>query len=122
MSTHRFIPAKCRGRRLPLLFMLGGLLLLCSLLLPATALAAPRSAQSSTAAPPLSKAQQIVDLAGVSVVRLSLSYIPANAKGNTSVFCTALGTIVASWPAQSLTEQNNWVLTDGALLNTSKKN
>ena len=117
MSTHRFIPAKCKGKRLPFLFMLGGLLLLFPLLLPATALAAPRNA---TAAPPLTKPQQIVDLAGVSVVRLALSYVPANGKGST--FCTALGTIIASWSPLIATEQNSWVLTDGSLLNTSKKN
>lgn len=117
MSTHRFIPAKCKGRRLPFLFMLGGLLLLFPLLLPAPALAAPRNA---TATPPLTKPQQIVDLAGVSVVRLALSYLPAKGKGTT--FCTSLGTIVASWPSQNAAEQNNWVLTDGSLLNTSKNN
>lgn len=117
MSTHRFIPAKCKGKRLPFLFMLGGLLLLFPLLLPATALAAPRS---TTAAPPLTKPQQIVDLAGVSVVRLSMGYFPANAKG--TIFCTSLGTIIASWPAQNATEQNTWVLTDGSLLNMSKNN
>ena len=117
MSTHRFLPAKCKGRRLPFLFMLGGLLLLFPLLLPATALAAPRNA---TATPPLTKSQQIVDLAGVSVVRLALSYLPA--KGNGSIVCTSLGTIVASWPTQNGAEQNNWVLTDGSLLNTSKNN
>ena len=119
MSTHRFLPAKCKGRSLPFLFMLGGLLLLIPLLLPATALAAPRAA---AATPPLTRPGQIVDLAGVSVVRLSLSYVPANAKGNTPVVCTALGTIIASWPTTSPTEKNTWVLTDGSLLNTSKKN
>jgi serine/threonine protein phosphatase PrpC len=117
MSTHRFLPAKCKGKRLPFLFMLGGLLLLIPLLLPATALAAPRSA---SATPPLTKPQQIVNLAGVSVVRLSLSYLPA--KGTTSTICTELGTIIASWPASSTTEKNTWVLTDGSLLTTSTKN
>ncbi len=117
MSTHRFIPEKRKGKRLPFLFMLGGLLLMFPLLLPATALAAPRNA---AAASPLTKPQQIVDLAGVSVVRLSLEYLPA--KGTTSLFCTALGTIVASWPAQSANDKNNWVLTDGSLLLASKKN
>ena len=115
MSTHRFIPAKRKGKHLPFLFMLGGLLLLFPLLLPATALAASRSA----AAPPLTKPQQIVDLAGVSVVRLSLEYLPA--KGP-ATFCTTLGTIIASWPAQNPGDKNNWVLTDGSLLNQTTKN
>src|SRR5579859_5596819 len=117
MSTHRFLPAKCKGKRLPFLFMPGGLLLLFSLLLPATALAAPRSA---TVTPPLTKPQQIVDLAGVSVVPLALGYVPANGKGTT--FCTTLGTIIASWSPLTASEQNSWVLTDGSLLSTSKKN
>src|SRR5690349_9149861 len=100
MSTHRFLPAKCKGRRLPFLFMLGGLLLLFPLLLPATALAAPRSAAAS---PPLTKPQQIVDFAGVSVVRLAMDYLSPK---KTTVVCTALGTIVASWSPTSATEQN----------------
>ncbi len=118
MSTHRFILAKRKGRSLPFLFMLGALLLMFPLLLPATAQAASRS-RSITAPPPFTQ-PQIVDLAGVSVVRLSLTYIPA--KGTPAVFCTALGTIIASWPAQDTTEKNNWVLTDGSLLNASPKN
>ncbi len=101
---------------MPFLFMLGGLLLLFPLLLPATALAAPRSA---AATPPLTRPQQIVDLAGVSVVRLSLEYLPVR---GSSVFCTALGSIIASWPSQSASDTNNWVLTDGSLLNPSTKN
>src|SRR5579859_1576830 len=117
MSTHRFLPAKCKGKHLPFLFIPGGLLLLFSLLLPATALAAPRSA---TVTPPLTQPQQIVDLAGVSVVRLALGYVPANGKGTT--FCTTLGTIIASWSPLTAAEQNSWVLTDGSLLSTSKKN
>ncbi len=117
MSTHRFIPAKRKGKYMPFLFMLGGLLLMFPLLFPATALAAPRN---TAAPPPLTQPQQIVDLAGVSVVRLSLEY--HSAKGTTSIFCTALGTIIASWPAQSASDKNNWVLTDGSLLLASKKN
>ncbi|HKV59417.1 MAG TPA: protein phosphatase 2C domain-containing protein, partial [Ktedonobacteraceae bacterium] len=116
MSTHRFILAKRKGRSLPFLFMLGALLLMVPLLLPGTALAASRSV---TATPPFTQ-PQIVDLAGVSVVRLSLTYIPA--KGTPAVFCTTLGTIIASWPTQDANEKNNWVLTDGSLLNPSPKN
>ena len=115
-STQSCTPAKCKGKRARLLAMLGGLLLMFSLLLPATALAAPRNA----AALPLTQPQQIVDLAGVSVVRLSLEYLPA--KGTPSIFCTTLGTIIASWPAQNANDKNNWVLTDGSLLLASKKN
>ncbi len=56
------------------------------------------------------------------MVRLSLAYLPANTKGNASLFCTDLGTIIASWPAQNASDENTWVLTDGSLLQASKKN
>jgi len=52
--------------------------------------------------------------AGVSVVRLLVSYDTKNAG---TVYCTGLGVIVASWPTQHATDQNNWVLTDSSLVN-----
>src|SRR5260370_14362497 len=113
-STHRFILAKRKGKSLPLLSMLGGLLITFPLLFAPPALAASRSAPATL------NQQGIVDLAGVSVVRLSVEYLPA--KGTPSVFCTLLGTIIASWPAQNASEKNTWVLTDGSLLFASPKN
>src|SRR5712691_8096125 len=114
-STHRFILAKRKGKRLPFLSMLGGLLITFPLLFAPPALAASRGAPATL------NQQGIVDLAGVSVVRLSVEYLPAKA-GAPSVFCTLLGTIIASWPAQNASDQNTWVLTDGSLLFASTKN
>ena len=118
MNTYRFIPAKRKGRKKSLLWlsMLGGLLITFPLLFAPPALAA----SSSRSAPAPLNQQGIVDLAGVSVVRLSVEYLPA--RGTTSVFCTLLGTIIASWPAQSASDKNTWVLTDGSLLFASPKN
>ena len=121
-STHRFISAKRKGRSAPLLAVLGGLLMLFQLLLPAMALAASRSA----AATALLNQQGIVDMAGVSVVRLDITYadttIPATPTTTQLTSCTTLGTIIASWPAQNATDKNTWVLTDGSLLLASPKN
>src|SRR5713226_4033052 len=116
MSTYRFIPAKRKGRRRIslLLSMLGGLLITFPLLFAPPALAASRGAPATL------NQQGIGDLAGVSVVRLSVEYLPS--KGTPSVFCTLLGTIIASWPAQSPSDKNTWVLTDGSLLFASPKN
>src|SRR5712692_3587208 len=116
MNTYRFIPAKRKGRKRSLLWlsMLGGLLMTFPLLFAPPALAASRGA------PAILNQQGIVDLAGVSVVRLSVEYLPA--KGTPSVFCTLLGTIIASWPAQNANDKNTWVLTDRSLLFPSTKN
>jgi serine/threonine protein phosphatase PrpC len=116
MSTYRFIPAKRKGRKRSslLLSMLGGLLITFPLLFAPPALAASRGAPATL------NQQGIVDLAGVSVVRLSVEYLPS--KGTPSVFCTLLGTIIASWPAQNASDKNTWVLTDGSLLFASPKN
>ncbi|HLX57186.1 MAG TPA: hypothetical protein VKR83_09200, partial [Ktedonobacteraceae bacterium] len=113
MSTHRFIPAKRKGRGLSFLSMLGGLLITLQLLLTPTAFAASGRVNAAMSLSP----QGIVDLAGVSVVRLVISYTVA--KPPSTVTCTALGTIIASWPATSASERNTWVLTDGSILNFS---
>ena len=115
MSTHRFIAARRGGRGLPLLSMLGGLLILLQLLLAPTAFAA---AGSAAVTQPTTQ-QMVLDLSGVSIVRLSLTYSAPKAKPTT---CTTLGTIIASWPATTSIDKNNWVLTDGSLLATGKKN
>ncbi len=88
------------------------LLLLLPWLVPPVAFASSNNPTKSLAG---LSSQGVLDLAGVSVVRLEVSYrLPQPA---TTVFkCTALGTLIASWPATSPTEQNNWVLTDGSVL------
>src|SRR6059058_1427149 len=111
MRMHTFIAAMCRRRGLSLLSVLGGLLLLLPLLVPPVALASSTNPTKSLAG--LSP-QGVLDLAGVSVVRLEVSY--SLTRPATVVQCTALGTLIASWPATNATEQNNWVLTDGSVL------
>src|SRR6266566_3638056 len=112
MRMHTFIAAMCKRRGLSLLSVLGGLLLLLPLLVPPVAFASSTNPTKSLAG--LSP-QGVLDLAGVSVVRLEVSYRLAK-PATTVVKCTALGTLIASWPATSVTEQNNWVLTDGSVL------
>jgi len=73
------------------------------------------SATAAQASSPLSGAPLGLLRAGVSVVRLLVRYDKPNNSG--TVYCTGLGVIVASWPAQSATDQNNWVLTDSSLVN-----
>jgi len=70
--------------------------------------------------------QGVLDLAGVSVVRLVVYYSVGavirqdgyDPTSDTEEQCTGLGTLVGSWSPASPTEKNNWVLTDGTLVNT----
>ncbi len=103
MSTHSNTRELRRGIGLTALSILSGLLLALQFVLPSLALASP--------APPFTP-QGVLDLTGVSVVRLVVDY-----SGTTTQQCTGLGTLVASWPPTSPTEQNNWVLTDSTLVN-----
>jgi len=112
MRMHTFIAAMCKRRGLSLLSLLGGLLLLLPLLVPPVALASSTNPTKSLAG---LSSQGVLDLAGVSVVRLEVSY-RLTRPATTVVKCTALGTLIASWPATNATEQNNWVLTDGSVL------
>ncbi|HZU01428.1 MAG TPA: protein kinase [Ktedonobacteraceae bacterium] len=51
--------------------------------------------------------------AGPSVVRLLVTYGTLTSP----IQCTGVGVIVSSWTSQGTLEPNNWVLTDGALVN-----
>jgi len=98
------------------LTLLGGLLVVLQLVLPAAAFA---SFTRVAANPP---ADQAFALAEVSVVRLVVSYTsttqPVGGKlFAPSVACTGLGVLVDSWAPTSSTEANSWVLTDGDLVN-----
>ena len=87
--------------------MLGGLLIIW-LALSSTAFAA------QLANPPAGNLGLL--RAGVSVVRLLVTYDKPNNSGN--VYCTGLGAIVASWPARNTDDPpSNWVLTDSSLVN-----
>src|SRR5215469_9215552 len=92
------------------LSILSGLLLALQFVLPSLALALPQRLAPHPFTP-----QGVLDLAGVSVVRLVVDYT-----GTTTQQCTGLGTLVASWsPNTPAEQQNNWVLTDGTLVNVS---
>ncbi len=59
--------------------------------------------------------------AGVSVVRLLVSYHDKAAAPGEMIECTGLGVLIASWPNEGQNDQNNWVLTDGSLVNSDTK-
>src|SRR5258708_14247223 len=90
-------------------------LLLAFLFIVALASCTPRRALTQ---------QGVLDLSGVSVVRLVVYYtVPTPPILGDPVYkiekqCTDLGTLVGSWSPASPTEKNNWVLTAGTLVNT----
>jgi serine/threonine protein phosphatase PrpC len=125
MSTHKFSPKMEKGVGLFALSALGGILIALQLLLPSIAFAFSRSTHPAANDPPKSLAR-----AGVSVVRLVVTYSTTGTAGvlggggtvNQPVAnarkCTGLGVLIRSWTAvRGETTDNNWVLTDGALLN-----
>src|SRR6266699_1192842 len=111
MSTHSDLPEVRQGIARFAFSMLGGLLLALQLILAPVAFAA--STERLITPPPTQ--QSIVDLAGVSVVRLVVEY--TQTPTHTTVQCTGLGTLVGSWFPLTTTDKNNWVLTDGTLVN-----
>lgn len=108
--------------------LLGGsfLALLLWLSLSLTALAAVRQISASSQQPP-----EDVTRAGVSVVRLLVSYVDAKAAPTAPAVaqCSGLGVIVASWsPLAASTNtgsknqgNNNWILTDGSLISSDQE-
>src|SRR5713101_8329621 len=117
MNRHRSLPGLRRGNGLTVHSFLSRLLL-ALLFIVTLASCTPRRALTQ---------QGVLDLAGVSVVRLDVYYsvggvvIRQDGYDPTSVTgeqCTGLGTLVGSWSPASPTEKNNWVLTDGTLVNT----
>jgi hypothetical protein len=104
MSTQSLISRRQSSKCLPTTFSLFGRLLIIWLAFSSTAFAT----QFSGPIPSLVRA-------GVSIVRLLVTYNKSNTSG--TVYCTGLGVIVASWPARNASDQNNWVLTDSSLVN-----
>src|SRR5713226_2198698 len=109
MSTQSNTRKWRQGIGLTALSILSGLLLALQFVLPPVAFASPER----PAAPPFTP----LDLAGVSVVRLVVEYTGTTT--HLTARCTGLGTLVASWSPTTPTEQNNWVLTDGTLVNVN---
>ncbi len=111
MSTHSDLPEWRRGIARFAFSILGGLLVALQLILSPLAFAA--SAERVTT--PTFTQQGVLDLAGVSVVRLVVQYTQTPSRA--TVDCTGLGTLVGSWFPLPTTDKNNWVLTDGTLVN-----
>ena len=57
---------------------------------------------------------------GVSVVRIISFYKSISLSTQNSIACTGLGIIIESGSATSPTDPNNWVLTDGSLVNRTQ--
>jgi serine/threonine protein phosphatase PrpC len=111
MSTHSDLPAWRRGIARFAFSILGGLLLALQLVLSPVAFAA----SAERMATPALTQQGVLDLAGVSVVRLVVEYTQTPTRA--TVQCTGLGTLVGSWSPLNSTDKNNWVLTDDTLVN-----
>jgi hypothetical protein len=113
MSRHSSLPELRRGSGLTVHSILSRILL-ALLFIVTLASCTPRRALTQ---------QGVLDLAGVSVVRLVVYYVVSPIDGYDPVYkieeqCTGLGTLVGSWSPASPTEKNNWVLTDGTLVNS----
>src|SRR5712691_11830361 len=113
MSLYSFVAKLRKGMGLYVaLPLLSGILIALQLVLPSVAFAS--STQSSYSF----GSSQVLDQASVSVVRLLASYtaVPPIAACPTSK--TGLGVLVGSWATSpGSTTINNWVLTDGSLVN-----
>ncbi len=115
MSTHYYISRMRKGIRLAspiLLSMLGVLgIALQTLLFSSSPVHAASVHRAANSEPP-----EDVARAGVSIVRLLVTYSTLTAT-TPIIQCTGVGVIIESWASQGATDQNNWVLTDGALVN-----
>ena len=118
MSTRIFAPVTRKSMGLIVLPMLGGLLIALQLLLPPVAFATNNASRSATARSLPPQQQEALDLAGVSVVRLVVTYKATGLNPqNVLVTCTGLGTLINSGPPTI--ENNSWVLTDSSLVHLS---
>ena len=126
MSTHRRSLRGHRNACVPLFLVCCGLLLALQLQSgsPSVALASTAHTLAVSAPPtlnPTAPTDQGFARASVSVVRLLASYADANDPNKTVVECTGLGVLVKSLPPSGDTNrQNDWILTDGSLLNSTQ--
>jgi hypothetical protein len=131
-NTCKLLPERRKSTILSTLSVLGGVFIALQLLLPSIAFASRSTHPVASGDPPKSLAR-----AGVSVVRLVLTYnittastgltptvqntTPGSVGGQTLVAsgrCTILGVLIRSWTyVAGEATNNNWVLTDGAMLN-----
>lgn len=121
MSTHRLNSRRSLSFQLPCFFLCAWLIIALQVGFSSPAFAASRRA---SVAPP----SQDVARAGVSVVRLLVSYTSTagatstSSMANSTIMCTGLGVFVLSQlTSGSVSRYENWVLTDGSLINTENK-
>ena len=124
MSMYGFTPGnQGRGRFVaPVFSVLSGFLVVLQLLL-LTSQTAHASSLMSGAAPTLG-ASRAVDFTDVSVVRLVATYEPpaghaVKPNSVTLTQCTGLAVMISSWTSVN-GDQNNWLLTDGNLVNPDR--
>jgi serine/threonine protein phosphatase PrpC len=106
----------------PVFSILSGFLVVLQLILATSQTAHASPFMSATTPTPTIGASQAVDFADVSVVRLVATYMlppgqTAKSSSATLAQCTGLGVMIASWTSVSGNDQNNWLLTDGSLVN-----
>ncbi len=121
MSAYGVVPHKTKSRVLSLLGALFSLFLALQsgLAISATALA--------SSVPPVSDPPQDISFAGVSVVRVISTYEARpgvtikETQGPSFTECSGLGAIISSWTFSSPTDENEWVLTDGNLVDATQE-
>jgi serine/threonine protein phosphatase PrpC len=107
----------------PVFSILSGFLVVLQLIL-LTSQTTHASSLMSMAAPTLG-ASQAVDFTDVSVVRLVATYEPPAGQAikptsPTLAQCTGIGVMISSWVSVNGSDQNNWLLTDGSLVNPDR--
>jgi serine/threonine protein phosphatase PrpC len=105
----------------PVFSILSGFLLVVLQLMLVTSQTAHASSLAGMATS-LIGTSRAVDFAQVSVVRLVATYQPAQSQVGKPVTaslaqCTGLGVMIDSWASEGGADQNNWLLTDGSLVN-----
>jgi serine/threonine protein phosphatase PrpC len=123
MSMYGFSRRNQRSGRFaaPVFSILSGFLVVLQLML-VTSQTAHASSLASVATTSSIGTSGAVDFAQVSVVRLVATYqSPVSQVGKPATTllaqCTGLGVMVASWASEGGADQNNWLLTDGSLVN-----
>ena len=113
MSTYSFVAKLRKGMGLYVaLPLLSGILIALQLVLPSFAFASSKQSSYSFGT------SQALDQASVSVVRLRVSYAANPLVSGCTTSKTGLGVLVGSWASTPGSSSiNNWVLTDGSLVN-----
>ncbi|MBV9258768.1 MAG: protein phosphatase 2C domain-containing protein [Ktedonobacteraceae bacterium] len=121
MSMHGFISRNHRKSRLAasVFSLLSGFLVVLQLILLSSQPAHASSRMRTDT--PLIGSSRAVDFAQVSVARLIATYqLPSGQATKppsvTLAQCTGLGVMISSWTSEGGNDQNNWLMTDGSLV------